>query len=608
MTSSVVFVEEPSSHLLCPVCKNLFLEPMISVECGHTFCKACLQIKDNGEGIASLGECPVDSKPLKGTRSVPNRSIESQIDELQIFCKCGIKRLNSRNDVIEDETGCPEIIPLASQTSHEEECVFVKVVCPNSALCGKIPRKELQAHLQECSNFACDFQERGCTFKGTKEAVQDHIKSCTCRLTSESIPSMVLELQKENIELKTQVEALNHKLAVVEQSHESLLTHIKKLEIQMQSVNEKLNDSNGLKSSQPSGYDSFPPSRTPSQKTLRVSRSGSTGSISSLRNSMEFIFPPSARSDSWQIPFEFKCIGTLMGHSSAINCIAIHGHKVYSSGGDFHIKVWNIEKLSKGCIQTMQGHTDTVQALVASSDFLYSAGDDRSIRMWRYDTAGTEYKCRSDAHAKSISAMIKVGVHIFTSSHSFIKVWTSESLDLIHTISGLHHWVRALAVDSKMERLYSGSHNSLSVWDTKPPFALKRKLDHTYGSIYSIAITHQYILLGTHSQNVQIYDVETYAYIRALAGQIGIINCMVTSPDGQFLISGSYDNTAMIFNLENFLSLQVLSRHQGSINAIALRNGLLFTGSEDKDIKIFKYFKAVTYSSYGIHITPGKDT
>lgn len=53
---------------------------------------------------------------------------------------------------------------------------------------------------------------------------------------------------------------------------------------------------------------------------------------------------------------------------------------------------------------------------------------------------------------------------------------------------------------------------------------------------------------GTHSQNVQIFEVETYAHVRSLGGQIGIINCMVTSPDGQFLISGSFDNTTMVLN------------------------------------------------------------
>ncbi|XP_072169667.1 uncharacterized protein [Diadema setosum] len=603
MTTKAVFVEEPSLHLLCPVCKNLLFEPVISVECGHTFCKLCLQV--NAEGLAYLPECPVDQKTLRGTRSVPNRSIESQIDELQIFCKCGIKRLDSRNDVIEDETGCPEIISLASLNSHDETCSYIKVDCPNSTLCGKHRRKALESHLQECTQYPCPYQDQGCTFRGTKQKAEEHSKTCSCQIPAENIPSVVLELQKENVELKMQVEVLNHKLTVLEQSHDTLLSHMKKLEAQMLTVNERLSDNNTPSTSPPLGQDFL--SRSFSGRSFRQSRSGSTGSMSSLRNSMEFVFP-SNRSDHWQVPFEFKCIGTLMGHSSVIHCIAIHGHKVYSSGGDCHIKVWDIEKLSKGCIQIMQGHTDTVYTLVASPDYLYSAGEDRTIRMWKYDTAGTEYKCRNDTHSKPVCALLQAGDYVFSSSKASIKVWLADSLDLVHTITGPHDWVRALAVDSKMERLYSGSHNSLSVWDTKPPFALKRKVDHTYGTIYSIAITPQYVLLGTYNQNVQVFEADSFAHAQTLTGHIGIVNGIRTSPAGQFAVTCCYDGKTRIFNLENFLSLQVLSRHQGSVNAIALRNGLLFTGSEDKDIKIFKYFKSITYSSYGIHITPGKDT
>ena len=47
---------------------------------------------------------------------------------------------------------------------------------------------------------------------------------------------------------------------------------------QMQAVTEKLNDTNGLRSSSSPGYDSYPPSRTPSTRSMRLSRSGSAGS------------------------------------------------------------------------------------------------------------------------------------------------------------------------------------------------------------------------------------------------------------------------------------------------------------------------------------------
>ena len=71
--SKVVFVEEPNSHLLCPMCNNLLLEPVISVACGHTFCKACLET--DGNGAAGVQECPVDKKQLQGTPTVPNKCV-----------------------------------------------------------------------------------------------------------------------------------------------------------------------------------------------------------------------------------------------------------------------------------------------------------------------------------------------------------------------------------------------------------------------------------------------------------------------------------------------------------------------------------------------------
>ena len=48
----------------------------------------------------------------------------------------------------------------------------------------------------------------------------------------------------------------------------------------------------------------------------------------------------------------------------------------------------------------------------------------------------------------------------------------------------------------QQELLYSGSHNTVAVWDTMGQFALKRKLDHEFGSVYSLLITKQYIIIG----------------------------------------------------------------------------------------------------------------
>ena len=46
--------------------------------------------------------------------------------------------------------------------------------------------------------------------------------------------------------------------------------------------------------------------------------------------------------------------------------------------------------------------------------------------------------------------------------------------------------------------LYSGSHNTIDIWHTKDDFTLRGKISHTFGSVYALAITELYIIVGQH--------------------------------------------------------------------------------------------------------------
>ena len=48
------------------------------------------------------------------------------------------------------------------------------------------------------------------------------------------------------------------------------------------------------------------------------------------------------------------------GHKDVVWSLAAKRYKVFSSGSDGMIKVWDMENLAKGCIRTMEGHTGTV--------------------------------------------------------------------------------------------------------------------------------------------------------------------------------------------------------------------------------------------------------
>jgi E3 ubiquitin-protein ligase TRAF7 len=176
---------------------------------------------------------------------------------------------------------------------------------------------------------------------------------------------------------------------------------------------------------------------------------------------------------------------------------------------------------------------------------LFSAGADLSIRSWKLESLEQDHVAEY-AHDNIISALAVAGPYLFSASLAQIKIWKIANLDCVHTITDLNHWVRALAVGDKKEKVYSGSHNTIHVWKTSEKFSLCGKLDTSYGSVYSLAVTKQYLIVGTYNQNLHVYDINTYQHIKALTGHISIVTSLAVSLSGRYLFSSSVDTTVQV--------------------------------------------------------------
>ena len=115
------FVEEPPA-LMCPVCKKIFREPVISVKCGHTFCRMCIE-----DMIKNGLTCPIDEQECDSGQLVLNRAVNRQIDDLMIFCCHGLVLTGSGRTHKQDPSGCKEVIRLGKRDEHESKCKFAKV-------------------------------------------------------------------------------------------------------------------------------------------------------------------------------------------------------------------------------------------------------------------------------------------------------------------------------------------------------------------------------------------------------------------------------------------------------------------------------------------------
>jgi len=74
-SAGVKFVKEPSSYIVCQLCKNVFTNPAINVKCGHTYCMTCLTKPSASEDCVSVVRCPEDGTTCNVTELVLNRLI-----------------------------------------------------------------------------------------------------------------------------------------------------------------------------------------------------------------------------------------------------------------------------------------------------------------------------------------------------------------------------------------------------------------------------------------------------------------------------------------------------------------------------------------------------
>jgi len=72
-STAVKFVQEPSSYMVCQLCKKVFTNPVINVKCGHTYCQVCLTKPSATEDSVLVVRCPEDGVECSVTELVLNR-------------------------------------------------------------------------------------------------------------------------------------------------------------------------------------------------------------------------------------------------------------------------------------------------------------------------------------------------------------------------------------------------------------------------------------------------------------------------------------------------------------------------------------------------------
>ena len=228
---------------MCKICHLPSRNAQLSVCCGHTFCKSCLEEMKHGR-TSNSKVCPVcrDRK----FNVVPNKQVDRKIRSLRVFCTNKGKgcewqgELNNINghllregcmyESIECTNGCGEMLQrrcltqhTATECSHRKincphcnlsgrhhfitgdhmrECPKVIIACPNHCETDNILREDMDEHRKVCSLevVSCKYMKLGCgtrmarkeVEKHGKEKMEEHLHLATGRL--EKLESVVSQL------------------------------------------------------------------------------------------------------------------------------------------------------------------------------------------------------------------------------------------------------------------------------------------------------------------------------------------------------------------------------------------------------------------------------
>ncbi|NEP35367.1 PQQ-binding-like beta-propeller repeat protein, partial [Moorena sp. SIO3B2] len=195
---------------------------------------------------------------------------------------------------------------------------------------------------------------------------------------------------------------------------------------------------------------------------------------------------------------------------------------------------------------------------------------------------------------------------ISVSGDGTVRLWDTESGQLIHTFEGNTEWVTAIAFSPDGKQILSGSGDgTVRLWDTETGQPLHTLEGHT-SSVTEIAFSPdgKQIISGSEDNTVRLWDTETGQLIHTFEGHTDLVTDIAFSPDGKQIISGSNDNTVRLWDTESGQTLHTLEGHTSNVYDIAFSpdGKQILSGSHDTKVRLWDTESGQTLHTLQGHI------
>lgn len=177
-----IFLEDPDENLICSICRDVLEEPR-SLQCGHSFCRGCLDAQK--EAAAAQDQrlhilnpqplpCPTCRGPGDGSNGSKNFAVDGVISSLKISC---------RHNFESDQPGVARAAAVNIGDDGDEQGRRVRRrTNENTGTCSWTGRlDEWQNHAKnQCSLEIVQCDVAGCNFRCRRSEMAEHRRSDVC--------------------------------------------------------------------------------------------------------------------------------------------------------------------------------------------------------------------------------------------------------------------------------------------------------------------------------------------------------------------------------------------------------------------------------------------
>ncbi len=299
----------------------------------------------------------------------------------------------------------------------------------------------------------------------------------------------------------------------------------------------------------------------------------------------------------------FELIANLTDHTNKVSSLAILPNTNLVSGSfDSTIKIWNSTtfKLIKSI------HFDDevlVVAILPISNILFGIHD---LTIGIID--GISYKIIKSINADSFPLSFAILSNNNTNTNivaacfdSIIRIFDSESLELIKTLVGHTKQVNTVAILPISRYIVSGSDDlTIKIWNSTTFELIATLQSNNNYRVSSIVIYSNSSFASAGDKTIQVWDSTTFIQINAII--INVNSAYLVILPNMYIACGSDDTTIQIWTFQKLQYFEIESLYKISIEATALgsfKEQYLLIGSSDLSINIYdiatsKPFKILT--------------